>query len=95
MLLTNLLILGLASATVSVTVAQSRVFLPLRTFIKGKSEWLGELFSCPYCMGHWVSAVLVSGGLTHPAWQSWVISWLAVTAISSLIAGAIGRLYGE
>lgn len=88
----DLIIIGLATATVAVTVAQSRLFASLRQRITNRWEWGGELISCPYCLGHWVAVVFVLAA----AWTSYfdlLLAWLAVTAIAALVSGAIGRLH--
>ena len=102
MSLVDLVVLGLASATVSVTVAQSKLFKPLRQWLAdGSSEWFQDLITCPYCMGHWVSLVLTceqayQSGLYSQSHYTFRIGtyWLAVTAISALVSGAIGALFG-
>lgn len=88
--------LGLATSTVSVTVAQSRLFQPLRAWVSGVWPWMGELLSCPYCLGHWVAAILLlltTAGHVTPI--GGLILWLSVTAVSSLVSGIIGKLFGE
>lgn len=93
-MLTNLVILGLASATISTTIGSSKLFKGLRQRVAGRSEFLGDLFSCPYCLGHYIAATLVA--LTsHGDVVGLMTTWLAVTAISALISGLIGRLHGD
>lgn len=92
----DLLVLGLATGTVSVTVAQSRIFQGVRQWIYSWSGWCGKLVSCPYCLGHWVSAGLVlvwwyETMLDYPRFM--LVAWLAVTGISALVSGAIARLH--
>jgi hypothetical protein len=53
----NIFILGLAAGVISVTTSRTHIFKPLRRFIAGKSQWLGELVRCPYCTSHWVCFV--------------------------------------
>lgn len=50
----NVFILGIAAGVVSATTSRTHIFKPVRRFIAGKSEWLGELVRCPYCTSHWV-----------------------------------------
>lgn len=98
MLLSSLLILGLASATVSVTVGSSKLFKPWREALANKSQLLGELVSCPYCLGHYSSAFLVGAALRPDSALDWFITgqcWLAVTAISALVSGTIVRLFND
>lgn len=96
-MLPELLIMALATATISVTVAQSKLCKPVREWITQHWTWGGDLISCPYCLGHWVAAVMVTiypwTGTMTLHW--WVILWLATTSLAALIGGAIGKLYAE
>ena len=97
-MLQELLIMALATATVSVTVGQSKLFAPWRMWVKGHWRFLGELMSCPYCLGHWVAAGLVlefSHRQSITSFANLLVWWLAVTGLSALISGSIGRLYGD
>jgi len=46
-------------STVSFTITKSKFFSPLRYWINKRNERLGSLFSCSYCMSHWVAAFFV------------------------------------
>ena len=48
-------LLALAAASVTLTISRSSLFREARLWVLGQSKWLGLLFKCPYCMGHWVS----------------------------------------
>jgi len=78
--------LSLATASISFTVTETKVFLPLRECLKKKSPLLGELVSCGYCFAQWVAFVL--GAVYRPrlffAWwlldyflTALVIAWLS------------------
>jgi Protein of unknown function (DUF1360) len=56
----KLLYLSLVTACLSFTVSEAKIFLPVRVRIKKKSSFLGELFCCGYCLGHWVAFSLVA-----------------------------------
>jgi hypothetical protein len=49
------LLLSLANASMSFTIAEMKVFRAFRDWAKAKSYWLGELFCCGYCLGHWTA----------------------------------------
>ena len=94
--LTSVLALGLAVATVAMTMTKAKVTLPLRERIKKRNEWLGELFSCPYCFSHWVSLVAVA--IARPVLTDsgiyifdLSISVLVVIALAAMFAGLIYR----
>lgn len=97
MLLSNLIILGLATATVSTTVGSSKLFRGLRSWVATQSPFWGELISCPYCLGHWVAlfAVLLYNPPATALAVDLIIQWLAVTALSAVTSGLIGRLHGD
>ena len=95
-MLTDILIMALATATVSVTVGQSKLFAPLRAWVKEHWDLGGELISCPYCLGHWVALGVGPVYWSGPVDVATVTTvWLATVALAALISGTIGRLYGE
>lgn len=90
--------IALAVASVSMTITKAKVFAPLREWVMDLNEWLGDLFSCPYCMSHWVAlgAMLVFKPFVlyteHPA-ADWTATWFALVTISSVFGGWIYRAY--
>lgn len=54
------LYLSFVTASVSFTVTETKLFKPLREWLKKKSTFLGDLFCCGYCFGHWVAFALVA-----------------------------------
>jgi hypothetical protein len=82
----NIIYLSFVAASVSFAITETKLFLPLREWVKGKNSFLGELLSCSYCFGHWIAFVLVA--LYRPRlFESWwlfdyfftalIIAWLA------------------
>ena len=78
--------LSFATATLSFTVADAKLFLPLREWAKGKNKFLGDLLCCGYCFGHWVAFALAAIYRPRLFDQWWlfdyfltvlVIAWLA------------------
>jgi hypothetical protein len=74
------------AASISFTVTEIKLFLPLREWVKKRNTFLGELFSCGYCFGHWVAFALVAvyrPKLFEAWWQldyfltALVIAWFA------------------
>lgn len=85
-MLMNVFILSLAAAGISFGITETKLARPLREWMKQKNRLLGELFSCGYCFGHWVSLALV--GIYRPgilaAWPPvdfvltvFIVAWLA------------------
>jgi hypothetical protein len=56
----NVLFLSLVTASISFSVTETKLFKPLREWVKEKSEFLGALLSCGYCFGHWVAFALTA-----------------------------------
>lgn len=52
--------LALFVSVVSLTITKAKAFSTIREKIIEKSDWLGYLFSCPYCLSHWVSFLVVA-----------------------------------
>ncbi len=92
----QLLVLSLAAAAISVTLAKSKLFEPLREKIKERNEWLGELVNCPYCTSHWVSIGLVIIYQPVPfnlIIVDQVIAVFALVSLAAIWAGLIYRAY--
>jgi len=60
----TVIFLSIVTASISFTVTETQIFKPFREWMKKKSPFLGKLFSCGYCLGHWVSFALV--GIFRP-----------------------------
>jgi hypothetical protein len=56
----TILYLSMVCASISFTVTETKLFKPLREGLKKKLPFLGDLFSCGYCFGHWVAFALVA-----------------------------------
>ena len=90
--LLELILLALAGSAISMALTKATISKKLRDKIKSKSEFFGELFSCPYCMSHWVNAILLV--LSQPIILSffpdllipgidYVVIWFALVSLSS------------
>lgn len=82
----GILSLSAVTAAVSFAVAETKLFASFREWIKTRNAFLGGLFSCGYCFGHWVAFGLVA--IYRPrlfdAWRpldyfltALVIAWIA------------------
>ena len=52
--------LSFVTASVSFTVTETNLFLPIREWAKRKNSFFGELISCGYCLGYWIAFALVA-----------------------------------
>lgn len=54
------LVLALVVSSISYTMSSMEIFEPLRDFCHRKNKWIGSLFSCFYCLSHWVTFFFVA-----------------------------------
>jgi hypothetical protein len=73
-------LLALATASISFTITETKLFKPFRTWIGQHCAFAGDLFSCGYCLGFWISFVLVA--VYQPRlFQKWLLLDLFLSAI--------------
>jgi len=80
--LATLAMVALACASVSMTVARSRLFARPRQWLTDRSAWLGKLVTCPYCFSHWVALAMVLA-LDWLGWRALVIDTFAVVTLAA------------
>jgi hypothetical protein len=91
------LALALAVASASFTIARTKVFAGPRAWVSRRSKWARSLVACPYCVGHYLCAAAVAAYWPQATlvrqWApyDYLVSWMAVVAVSALVIGAIGR----
>ena len=52
--------LSFVTASISFTVTETKMFMPVREWAKSKNSFLGGFLSCGYCFGLWVAFALVA-----------------------------------
>jgi hypothetical protein len=73
--------LSFITASISFTLSERKIFLHFRDWIKKRNSFLGELFCCGYCLGHWVAFSLVA--IYRPRFfDSW---WLLDYFLTALV----------
>jgi hypothetical protein len=91
----QLLEIGVATGVAALTISRARPLRPLRWLIQKYSNWWGELISCPYCMSHWIGALLIAWGRGSPRYWHWAglyqasLEWLVVVAIAAPAAALV------
>jgi len=75
------LLLSAATASVAFTISETILFRSFREFVKARSAWLGKLFSCGYCLGHWVALGLVAAYRPRLFFSSYVGLDYALTVL--------------
>jgi Protein of unknown function (DUF1360) len=91
----NLLEMGLVVGVISVTVTRGSIFSFFREWMWRYGEWIGNLFSCPYCLAHWVGLWIVlwgNPGLVHRPYEL-VISVFSVVGISMVCGWIVYKSY--
>lgn len=55
------LVIAIAAASISYTITMTELFAPVRSWSQKLGHMIGYLFTCFYCMSHWVviAAVLI------------------------------------
>lgn len=85
-----------AIAVISIDVTYTSIFEPARVWVANKSDWFGELVSCPWCFSHWVAAaslVIVPQRITQLGEPvDFALTWLALVASASIVTSVIARL---
>ncbi len=83
----EVIFLSLVTASISFTVTETKSFQPLRGWLKKKGGFLGSLFACGYCFGHWVAFALVAAYRPKLFDYWWVLDYF-VTALVIAWLGA-------
>ena len=75
-----------AVSAVSLTLTRAGLTQPLRDFIEPwVPPYVFYLFSCAYCMSHWIALPLAVWMQSGPWWLSWFI----LVGMSAVISGVI------
>jgi hypothetical protein len=59
---------------------------------EGHLHAVGELLTCPFCLGQWISTLLVAGYLNDPRRTRWVAAALTAAAASDSMQLAYAKL---
>jgi hypothetical protein len=80
--------LSFVTASLSFTVTETKVFMPLREWARRKNSLFGGLLACGFCFGHWVAFALVA--IYRPRlFESW---WLLDYFLTALVIAWLGAL---
>jgi len=85
-MLIQVLLLSLACASISFTVTEMKLFLPLRQRWPRES-FLGEVLSCGYCFGHWVAFALVAIYRPRLFEVWWLLDFFLTAIVIAWLAG--------
>lgn len=91
-------VIAVAAASISYTITMTELFAPVRAWTQKLGHMMGYLFTCFYCMSHWVviAAVLIyqprlikSGSLVCDL----IVSTFFTITISALVCGLLFRVF--
>jgi hypothetical protein len=84
-----------ATSAISLTITKSHLFSGFREWIGDRSDLLLELFSCPWCFSHWISAgIFLFAGMRLPLF--WLIILIfANVSLSGMITNYTLRLVDD
>jgi len=99
-MITELILLGLAVSTFSVLATKAKITEPVRMLVECVpfvGNFLGELFSCPFCFAFWVTTPLqlvyrIKPLVSRFAVLDWFIGYLCVVGVAALFSGIIYML---
>lgn len=92
--LATLLLAGLATSAISLTIANAKVFKPLRKALRLNYGFLAELLSCAYCVSHWIAFGWVLLLWQNMGVESMVLYGFAIVGIAAIASGIIVRTLG-
>ena len=52
--------LSLVTSSISFTITETKLLLPVREWVKGKNSFFGKLISCGYCFSYWIAFAVVA-----------------------------------
>ena len=83
---TELLLIGLAVASISVAICCTRASERPRFWIYPRCNWLGELLSCPYCLSHYLALGCVLWRWPVPGLVGLLLATFAVVTLANIFA---------
>ncbi len=92
------LVIAIASSSISVTMTQSELFAPLRTWTDKVHYKLGYLFQCFHCLSHWVvflGIAIYRPALIHSGYVvvDWIVSAFFTIALTTFTSGLIFKVF--
>jgi hypothetical protein len=92
-LLFEMLLIGLAVASITMTISMSNLMEPLRVQVSKLGRWARELIHCPYCLSHWFAFAVVWGKFGLFPLGRFILTSFGVVTIASLAALGIAQLF--
>jgi len=83
----SIIYLSVVTASILFTVTETKLFLPIREWIKKQNNFLGELLSCGYCFGHWLAFALVAIYRPRLFEFWWLLDYFLTALVIAWLAG--------
>ena len=91
-------VLAVAASSISITITQTELFIPLQNLANKCGYMIGYLFKCFYCIKHWV--IIFGVALYQPrvimsdfALVDWIVSAFFTITMSSLVSGVMFKVF--
>jgi len=55
----NILLAGLALASITMTISKTHIMQRVRDTVARLGPWAEDLIHCPYCLSHWFAFIIV------------------------------------
>jgi hypothetical protein len=97
--LAKLLAVSAVVMSLSYTITKERLFAPLRQRLGGPETFFGYLFSCPYCISHWLAFLLVplTGSyyidVALVGWPGALLEWFLSSILVAVVAAFLRVLF--
>lgn len=92
-LLLEILLIGLAVASITMTISKSNVMEYPRIQVSKLGRWARELIHCPYCLSHWFAFGIVWQKLGLFPLERFILVSFGVVTIASLASLKIAQLF--
>ena len=83
----EVLLLSLVTASISYTVTETKLFKPWREWLQRKNSFWSDLFSCGYCLGHWITCALVTIYRPKLFELWWLLDYFLTVLVIAWLAG--------
>lgn len=96
--LITIIILSAAISAFTSTMSLAGITVSMRDWLMGKNQFLGKLFSCPYCLSHYIALLIIIWYRPVVVMSSSIIidsiiSLFTLVAISAIMTGQIKRAF--
>lgn len=91
----EIIILSLAVAAMSLTLAKAKVTSRLRGWLLVKLPWVGQMVQCVYCSSHWIAfgvALFTMPLQPYSDWLNLLITTFALVGLSAIFTGLAIKL---